>query len=104
MRLKRIPSARDFGKSVWYVRHQMPLLARMLDDNGYNVNGDQVHNVRIRAAGLTRDELKEKIPLANDQGRAVPISDVAAMPREMNTSPPLPAAAHLDHGARRRDD
>ena len=59
--------------------------------------------VHLEDRAATR-ELKEKISTRQDQGRAVPISDVAAMAPEMNTSPPLPASAHLDHGTRRRDD
>jgi len=36
----------------------------MMLDKGFDINWDQAHNVRIRAAGLSKTQLKEKIRYA----------------------------------------
>lgn len=65
--MKTIPSPYNFTKSARYVRHEMVQLAQTLKDNGYDLNWDQVHSIRIKAAGLARHNLNTKIRYARSK-------------------------------------
>lgn len=65
--MKTIPSPYSFVKSSNYVRHEMLKLAKTLKDKGYDLSWDELHNIRIKAAGRSRRWLNEKIRYARDK-------------------------------------
>jgi hypothetical protein len=58
--LKIVPDPHDFSSSRHFVKNDMPSLDKELKNLGFKISWDELHNVRIKAMGLSRDELLDK--------------------------------------------
>ena len=67
---KCVPDPHNLSGSARFVRNQMPGIYKMLLDRGYDVNWDEVHNLRIKAAGLRTSRVKDHIRYATGKPTA----------------------------------